>query len=84
VVVSERHINSNGAASGGLAGAAEFAQAPWRKSSWSAYNGNCVEVADLGDRLIGVRDTKDVGFGPVLVFGNAAWRSFLDGVKNGD
>lgn len=57
--------------------------ATWRKSSWSSYNGNCVEVAELGGLLIGVRDTKDAGVGPVLVFGHAAWRSFLDGVKNG-
>ncbi len=24
---------------------ADIAQASWRKSSWSTYNGNCVEVA---------------------------------------
>ena len=84
MVRSESCINSSGAASGGLAGAGEFAQAAWRKSSWSAYNGNCVEIAELGGRLIGVRDTKDVGLGPVLIFGDLAWRSFLDSVKNGD
>jgi hypothetical protein len=54
----------------------------WRKSSWSSYNGNCVEVAELGGRLIGVRDTKDTSMGPVLVLGRAAWRAFVDGVKN--
>jgi hypothetical protein len=71
------------AATGGSAGAADFTQATWRKSSWSSYNGNCVEVAEFGGRLIGVRDTKDAGSGPVLVFDAAAWRLFLDGVKNG-
>jgi Domain of unknown function (DUF397) len=55
----------------------------WRKSSWSAYNGNCVEVAELDDHLIGVRDTKEAGSGPLLVFGHAAWRSFIDELKNG-
>ena len=60
-----------------------FTDIHWRKSSWSSYNGNCVEVAELGSRLIGVRDTKDTGSGPVLIFGRAAWRSFLEGLKNG-
>ena len=56
----------------------------WRKSSWSAYNGNCVEVARLQADLIAVRDTKDVGCGPMLTFGTAAWGSFLNALKNGD
>jgi Domain of unknown function (DUF397) len=53
----------------------------WHKSSYSAYNGNCLEVAELQPDVIGVRDTKDAGRGPVLVFEAAAWRSFLDSVK---
>jgi hypothetical protein len=77
------HGNKSDAASGGLVGAAQRSYARWRKSSFSAHNGNCVEVAELGGRLIGVRDTKDADLGPVLVFGDAAWRSFLDAVKNG-
>jgi Domain of unknown function (DUF397) len=64
-------------------GIAGFMQATWRKSSWSSFNGNCVEVAELGDGRVGVRDTKDCGLGPVLLFGDAAWRSFIDGMKNG-
>jgi hypothetical protein len=55
----------------------------WRKSSYSGCNGNCVEVAELRPDLIGVRDTKDAGCGPVLVFEAAAWKSFLKSVKNG-
>jgi hypothetical protein len=62
----------------------DLTQAHWYKSSWSSYNGNCVEIAELGGRRIGVRDTKDAGSGPVLIFGETAWRSFLDGVKNGE
>jgi hypothetical protein len=53
----------------------------WHKSSYSACNGNCVEVAELRPGLIGVRDTKDAGRGPVLEFGAAAWQSFLYSVK---
>jgi Domain of unknown function (DUF397) len=56
----------------------------WRKSSWSAVNGNCVEVADLPSGLIAVRDTKNSGCGPVLTFGHTAWGSFVKALKSGD
>ena len=62
--------------------ATDVARATWRKSSWSTYNGNCVEVAKLRSDLIGVRDTKDAGAGPVLLFSGPAWRSFVTRVKN--
>ena len=62
---------------------ADLAQALWRKSSWSACNGNCVEVAAFRPGLIGVRDSKEAGQGPVLVFDDVAWRSFIDSVKTG-
>ena len=56
----------------------------WRKSSWSAYNGNCVEVAILRGVVVAVRDTNDAGRGPVLTFGPWAWDSFLDALKKDD
>ena len=31
----------------------------WTKSSLSHANGNCVEVADLPERHVGMRDSKD-------------------------
>ena len=64
-----------------LPGGTEIAQAAWRKSSWSAMNGNCVEIAGLGGGIIGVRDSKDAGAGPVLLFGQTAWRTFIDDLK---
>ncbi|WP_020668643.1 DUF397 domain-containing protein [Amycolatopsis nigrescens] len=47
----------------------------WRKSSYSANGGTCVEV---GFQLRGVlvRDTKDRA-GGTLSFGSAEWRMFL-------
>jgi Domain of unknown function (DUF397) len=54
----------------------------WRKSSWSAYNGDCVEVAGLGSGLIGVRDSKDSAERAVLVVSSSVWQSFLDNIKS--
>ena len=51
----------------------------WRKASYSASNGGCVEVADHSNRVL-VRDTQD-RTGPLLRFSPAAWRVFADRVK---
>lgn len=58
------------------------AEPTWRTSTHSAYNGNCVEVADLGGR-IGVRDSKAGAGSPVLQFTPADWAAFLASVKAG-
>jgi hypothetical protein len=63
---------------------AEIAAAPWRKSSWSSYNGNCVEIAHLQDGRVGIRDTKDLTNGPVLIFTSSEWDAFLLGAKYGE
>ena len=52
----------------------------WRKSSYSGNGGgDCVEVADHGNRVM-VRDTKNRS-GTVLRFSPGAWRRFADRVK---
>jgi Domain of unknown function (DUF397) len=58
----------------------EHKLADWRKSSYSGDGNSCVEVA-AANPVIGVRDTKRNGRGPVLQFSATAWREFLTQVK---
>lgn len=61
-----------------------FADAAWFKSSRSDGQGaQCVEVAYAAD-AVGVRDSKQHGAGPVLVFTPEEWRAFTEGVKSGE
>ena len=53
----------------------------WRKSGWSAHNGNCVE-ARMADGTVQVRDSKDPD-GPVLEFTAGEWKAFLAGFRHG-
>jgi Domain of unknown function (DUF397) len=54
----------------------------WRKSSYSGNGGECVEVGQMADGTILIRDTKDHGHGPVHRFTSAAWRRFAEQVKH--
>lgn len=57
----------------------------WKKSSWSAANGHCIEVAELPDGRVAVRDSKDNAPGrPVLAFPRKGWNAFLLGVNAND
>jgi len=51
----------------------------WFKSSYSAGNGACVEVA-FAPGSVSVRDSKDPR-GPVLRFTPQAWRDFVTSVR---
>ncbi|MEQ4204194.1 DUF397 domain-containing protein [Actinopolymorpha sp. B9G3] len=55
----------------------------WRTSSYSASNGNCVEVAVLDRAAMGVRDSKDRS-GPVLAFTSREWNVFVSSIRAGD
>ncbi len=57
--------------------------ANWIKSSLSFANGNCVEVADLSDGSIGVRNSRNRE-GGILRFTSDEWHAFLGGVRNGE
>jgi len=54
----------------------------WRKSSYSAANGDCVEVARLANGYIGVRDSKNI-LQPTLGFAATRWQRFVGEVKHG-
>lgn len=55
----------------------------WRKSSYSNHESNCVEVAELDQETVGIRDSKDKS-GPILTFSRTAVRSFVTGVARGE
>jgi hypothetical protein len=54
----------------------------WRKSSYSAANGDCVEIARRADGYIGVRDSKNILMS-ALGFTPTQWRIFIGEVKHG-
>ena len=62
----------------------ELATAKWFKSSRSNGTGDCVEVAFLDRGDVALRDTKDQGRGPIMVFTPAEWDAFIGGVQDGE
>ena len=76
-VANKEKFQAGGEARGDL-----LREARWYKSSWSAHNGNCVEVASLPHGEQGVRDSKNKD-GSVLVFTASEWNIFLINVEAG-
>jgi Domain of unknown function (DUF397) len=55
----------------------------WFKSSRSAGNGACAEVAFVASGAVAMRDSKDP-HGPVLRFPAASWQRFVADVRMGE
>ncbi|MEZ0076277.1 DUF397 domain-containing protein [Planotetraspora sp. GP83] len=62
---------------------ADLSKVSWWKSTRSANNCACVEVAVLPDGQLGVRDSTNPD-GPALVFNRGEWAAFLAGAKGGE
>jgi len=55
----------------------------WRKSSVSNPSGNCVELAELADGTVAVRNSREPQ-GPVLIYTRAEIAAFIEGVHRGE
>lgn len=54
----------------------------WRKSRHSDPGASCVEVGQSVEGVIGVRDTKARGKGPILEFTRSEWTAFLNSIRS--
>lgn len=61
----------------------DLSRAVWRKSSKSQDGGGCVEVAELDQQHVAVRDSKNPT-GPALIFRRDQWSAFLASLGAGD
>ncbi|CAM3052426.1 DUF397 domain-containing protein [Streptomyces albus] len=64
--------------------AADLSGATWRKSSYTAGNGQCVEVADIPNTDgTAVRDSKNPHL-PAARVSRAAWQLFVSAAARGE
>ncbi len=59
----------------------QYSTLAWRKSSASAGEGECVEVATSGQSVL-ARDSRDQAAGAVLAFTASQWLGLLQRIKN--
>lgn len=57
--------------------------AHWRKSQASNPSGSCVEIAELPEGKVAVRNSRDKS-GPALIYPRAELAAFLRSVKRGE
>jgi hypothetical protein len=62
----------------------ELTTVKWFKSSRSNGQNNCVEVAFLDNGRVALRDSKDQGQGPAMVFTPSEWDAFIGGAVDGE
>ena len=55
----------------------------WRKSSFSAQNGQCVEVERDTGMVVAVRNSNALTLGKIY-FTENEWKAFIAGVKAGE
>ncbi|MDP8931015.1 MAG: DUF397 domain-containing protein [Actinomycetota bacterium] len=55
----------------------------WRKSARSNPHGECVELAELGDGSVAVRNSRHPG-GAALIYTRAEISAFIHGAKDGE
>src|SRR5580704_4574133 len=54
----------------------------WRSAKCSTQS--CVEIADVPDGSVAIRDSKAGETSPVLLFSADEWSAFVTGIKAGD
>jgi uncharacterized protein DUF397 len=63
--------------------ACDVSDLAWRKSSKSGGGSDCVEVAELGDGAMALRDSNNPTR-PDLRFTASEWVAFVEGVRDGE
>ena len=61
----------------------DLSRAAWRRSSHCDNSGSCVEVAFVGQAVVAIR-SSDGPDGPIVVYSNEEWKTFLEGVRDGE